>query len=210
MNKTHAADGSSPTQRQQEIFMSFTIHPRRRLLGATIGLVLCSTPVHAAESWSYQEIADALHMIMESDRTVYTKLIINRLQNEEKVIKASEHWKDDKALVLPAQMFRYGSEMVAEKGANFSYSLLSLWPVNKQNSPKTAVEKEGLEAVAKSGTAFYKEEALGGKKYFTAIYPDKAIAKACITCHNDHKDSPRKDFKMGEVMGSVVLRIPMK
>jgi hypothetical protein len=188
--------------------MKLTIDKRKTLLAA--GLALSASVATAAEGWSYKEVADSLHMIMESDRTVYTKLIVNRLQNEEKVIKASEHWKDDKALVLPAQMFRYGSEMVAEKGAGFSYSLLSMWPVNKQNSPKTAVEKEGLEAVAKSGTPFYKEEKLGGKTYFTAVYPDKAIAKACITCHNGHKDSPRTDFKMGDVMGSVVVRIPMK
>lgn len=166
--------------------------------------------VHAAAGWEYKDIADALHAVMESDRTVYTRMVVNRLQNEEKVIKASEHFKDDKALPLPAQMFRFGSEMVAEKKANFSYSLISLWPVNKQNAPKTAVEKEGLEATAKSGTSFYKEESLGGKKYFTAVYPDKAVAKACIACHNDHKDSPRRDFKMGEVMGAVVVRIPMK
>lgn len=194
--------------------MRLSINPRKTINGVAIGLALSApamfTPVMAAESWSYQEIADSLHMVMDSDRAVYTKLIVNRLQNEEKVIKASEHWKDDKGLVLPAQMFRYGSEMVAEKGANFSYSLLSLWPVNKQNAPKTAVEKEGLESVAKTGKAFYKEETLGGKTYFTAIYPDKAVAKACITCHNDHKDSPKTDFKMGDVMGSVVLRIPMK
>jgi hypothetical protein len=164
----------------------------------------------AAAGWSYKEIADALHSIMESDRTVYTRLIVNRLQTEEKVIKASEHWKDDKALVLPAQMFRYGAEMVQEKNAAFTYSLLSMWPVNKQNAPKTAIEKEGLEAVAKDGKPFYKEETLGGKKYFTAVYPDKAVAKACISCHNDHKDSPRRDFKMGDVMGGVVLRLPMK
>lgn len=190
--------------------MKFSFKHRKTLVGLGIAAALTASGAHAAESWSYKEIADALHMIMESDRTVYTKLIVNRLQNEEKVIKASEHWKDDKALVLPAQMFRYGSEMVAEKGAGFSYSLLSLWPVNKQNAPKTAVEKEGLDAVAKSGTPFYKEEKLGGKTYFTAIYPDKAVAKACITCHNGHKDSPRSDFKMGDVMGSVVVRIPMK
>lgn len=162
-----------------------------------------------ASGWAYKDVADALHAVMEADRTVYTRLIVNRLTNEEKVIKASEHWKDDKALVLPAQMFRYGSEMVAEKGGKFSYSLLSLWPVNKQNAAKTAVEKEGLEATAKSGKPFYKEESLGGKKYFTAIYPDKAVARACISCHNDHKDSPRRDFKMGETMGGVVIRIAM-
>src|SRR5512134_1289858 len=101
---------------------------------------------------SYKEMADALHAVMESDRTVYTRMVVNRLQNEEKVIKASEHFKDDKALPLPAQMFRFGSEMVAERKPGFSYSLLSLWPVNKQNAPKTAVEREGLEAVAKDAS----------------------------------------------------------
>ena len=158
-----------------------------------------------------KQMADALHMVMESDRTVYTRMIVNRLAVEEKVIKASEHWKDDKALVLPAQMFRYGAEMVAEKGANFSYSLLSLWPVNKQNSPKTEVEKTGLKYIADNpGKNYYAEETLGDSKYFTAIYPDTAVAKACISCHNDHKDSPRSDFKMGEIMGGVVIRIPVE
>ncbi len=158
-----------------------------------------------------QQMADALHMVMESDRTVYTRMIVNRLAVQEKVIKASEHWKDDKALVLPAQMFRYGAEMVAEKGANFSYSLLSLWPVNKQNSPKTEVEKTGLKYIADNpGKNYYAEETLGDSTYFTAIYPDTAVAKACISCHNDHKDSPRSDFKMGEIMGGVVIRIPVE
>ncbi len=163
-----------------------------------------------AGGWEYKDIADALHAVMNADRSVYTKLIVNRLQNEEKIIKASEHWKDDKALVLPAQMFRFGAEQVAESGARFSYSLLSEWPVNKQNAPKTEVEKTGLKAIAANpAQPYYKEETLGGKKYFTAVYPDRAVAKAYISCHNDHKDSPRRDFKISDVMGGVVIRIPM-
>jgi hypothetical protein len=165
----------------------------------------------AAAQVSHKDMADALHAVMESDRTVYTRMVVNRLQNEEKVIKASEHFKDDKALPLPAQMFRFGAEMVAEKKMGFSYSLQSLWPVNKQNLPKTALEKKGLEAVAKDpAKPFYGEETLGKTKYFTAVYADKAIAPACVTCHNAHKDSPRTDFKIGQAMGGVVLRIPMK
>jgi len=35
------------------------------------------------------------------------------------------------------------------------------------------------------------------------------VAPACVTCHNDHKDSPKKDFKLGDTMGGVVIRVPM-
>jgi hypothetical protein len=178
---------------------------------ALASLILVLSPAAAHAQVSYKEMSDALHAVMESDRTVYTRVIVNRLQNEEKVIKASEHWKDEKALVLPAQMFRYGSEMVAEKKMGFSYSLLSMWPINKQNAAKTAAEKEGLEAVAKDPSkAFYKEETLGKVKYFTAIYADRAVSPACVSCHNDHKDTPKKDFKLGQTMGGVVIRIPVK
>jgi Protein of unknown function (DUF3365) len=180
-----------------------------RVVLVAAGFAMGVAPAHAQVS--YKDMADALHAVMESDRTVYTRMVVNRLQNEEKVIKASEHFKDDKALPLPAQMFRFGAEMVAEKKMPFSYSLLSLWPVNKQNLPKTALEKKGLEAVAKDGgKPFYGEEMLGKTKYFTAVYADKAVANACVTCHNDHKDSPKTDFKLGQTMGGVVIRIPMK
>lgn len=159
---------------------------------------------------SPQKMADALHAVMEADRTVYTRNVVNRLQNEESVIKASEHWKDDKTLPLPAQMFRMGAEMVAKKEAGFTYALLSEWPVNKQNRPKTDAEKAGLEYIVENpGKNYYGEEELGGIKYFTAVYPDKGVAEACVSCHNGHKDSPRKDFKLGDVMGGVVIRIPI-
>ncbi len=164
----------------------------------------------AAEGMDYQTVSDLLHLVMSSDRTVYTRLIVNRLQNEEGVIKASEHFMDDKALVLPAQMFRFGAEMVAEETDAFSYSLLSLWPINKQNAPTTPLEQEGLEYIAENpGENFYGEEELGGQLYYTAVYPDVAVAKACWSCHNEHKDTPKDDFEAGDVMGGVVIRIPM-
>jgi len=162
-----------------------------------------------SKSVPIQDVADMLHAVMDSDRTIYTTRVVNRLANQDKVITADEHFADKKALPLPAQMFRFGAERVAEKNKKFSYSLLSLWPVNKQNAGRTAVEKEGLKYVADNkGKNFYGEETLGGKKYFTAIYADTGVSPACVNCHNAHPESPRKDFKLGDVMGGVVIRIP--
>ena len=131
------------------------------------------------------------------------------LEKKDQFIEASEHFDDVKALVLPAQMFRFGSERVAKRAAKipdvkFSYSLQSLWPVNSQNTPKTEAEKTGHKFVAENnGKNYHAVEKLGGTQYFTAVAP------VCVSCHNDHKDSPRCDFKIGEEMGGVVIRIPV-
>ena len=185
-------------------------------LAVCMAMGVTSAAEPGSETVSVKAMADALHMVMDSDRTIYTKKIVNRLVKKEKVIKASEHFEDDKALALPAQMFRFGSELVAERAArnpevDFSYSLQSLWPVNRQNAPKTEAEKTGLRYVVDNvGKNYYTTETLGGKKYFTAIYPDIGVAPVCVACHNAHPDSPRTDFKLGDVMGGVVIRIPVE
>ena len=198
-------------------------HLRNTVLGLGVAAsaialttAIAGTDAGSTPSISPKAMADALHLVMDSDRTIYTRKIVNRLVAKDKVITASEHFEDDKALVLPAQMFRFGSEMVAKRAedlpeVNFSYSLQSLWPVNKQNAPKTEAEKTGLKYVADNkGQNYYTEETLGGKKYFTAVYADVGVAPVCVSCHNEHKDSPRRDFKLGDVMGGVVIRIPLE
>lgn len=46
--------------------------------------------------------------------------------------------------------------------------------------------------------------------FFTAIYPDVAVANACLKCNNDHEDLLKSDFKIGDFMGAVVIRIPIE
>ena len=50
----------------------------------------------------------------------------------------------------------------------------------------------------------------GKKQYFQAIYPDRAVSGACISCHNHHPLSPKRDFKADDVMGAIAITIPME
>ena len=63
--------------------------------------------------------------------------------------------------------------------------------------------------VDNKGENYYTTETLGDQEYFTAVYADTAVAPVCASCHNDHVDSPRTDFKIGDVLGGVVIRIPV-
>lgn len=156
-------------------------------------------------------MADALFAIMAADRNVYANEVVYRLQDVEGVIKAGEYWEEQKSLPLPAQMFRMGAGMVAKTTDAFNYALLSKWPINKQNAPRSEVEDAGLESVAKNPSKpFYGRETVQDVEYFTAVYADVAVSPSCVTCHNAHKDSPRKDFKEGDVMGGIVIRIPLR
>jgi hypothetical protein len=155
-----------------------------------------------------QRIADAMYLVMSSDRAVYAREVVDRLQNREKVMAASEHWREEKRLPLPAQMFRMGAELAREKRRDISYDLVSKWPINTRNAPHTDAERRGMDLLAADpGGRFSAEEELGGSRYFTAMYPDVAVSPACVDCHNKHEQSSRHHFRVGDVMGAVVIRI---
>jgi hypothetical protein len=156
-----------------------------------------------------ERVVDFIHTVIEADREVYAERVVHRLQNVEKVVQATEHFEDEKTLPLPAQMLRMGSQVAASK-ADFRYALISSWAINKANAPKTDFEKAGLEAVAKNPQQPYRgEQVIAGKRYFTAVYADKAVSPACVKCHNEHPESPRKDFTPGDVMGAIVISLPL-
>ena len=173
-----------------------------------------SAAVPAATAISLQKFADAVHAVMMADRTVYAKKVVTRLKAQEASVKPSEYWEDEEHTIpLPAQMFRMGSELGDDNpNAGFTYALKSKWPLNSQNKAKTPVEIEGLDFVAANkGENFYGEETIAGKKFYTAIYADSAVAKACWDCHNEHgnRGDDYPEFKEGDVMGGVVVRVPM-
>ncbi len=178
------------------------------IIGLCMYAAACGRKDVGASAITAKRMADSLYLIVAADRAVYTKEIVERL-GQEKLLRTTERYKDDHTLPLPAQMLRMGAERVARSDKTFTYNLLSLWPINKQNAAATPVEKTGLKQVADSGEPYYSEEKLGGRDYFTAVYPDKAVAEACVSCHNASQESPRTDFRLGEVMGGVVIRIPV-
>jgi hypothetical protein len=163
---------------------------------------------------SPRKFVDAVHAVMMADRTVYAQKVVTRLQQQKAPVEPSEYWENEEHTIpLPAQMFRMGAELVSEnKEAGFTYALKSKWALNKQNTAKTDVEIEGIEyLIAHPDENYYTEEKLGDKTYYTAFYADKAVAQACWDCHNNHsnREDSFPEFKEGDVMGAVIVRVPL-
>lgn len=151
-----------------------------------------------------QEMADALHAVIAADREVYARHL-EQLGAANPVAGQKEGSK------VPAHLLRQAAETIQSKGAEFHYVLRSLWPVNPKNAPETETERKGLKAVLDNPDQnFYSEESLGGRLYFTAVYADKAVTESCVTCHNQNSRSPKRDLKQGDVMGGLIVRVPLE
>jgi hypothetical protein len=114
-------------------------------------------------------------------------------------------------LPLPVQLLKEADELGALTGSRIRYRLIGLWPINQQNAPATEQEKRGLEEVQK-----YPERRFSGLisrgdvRYFQAIYADRAVNQTCIGCHNLHPGSPKHNFRLDDVMGGLVIEIPLE
>lgn len=156
-------------------------------------------------------VSDYIYRIIKSERTIYGKYVVQRLKDEN-VVRSSEHWQQDKALPLPAQMFRMSAELASENSP-FSYGAISPWSLNKNNIPNTDFERKAMDAILATGLPYKDYQVKDGKKYYSALYPDKAVSAACIDCHNQHplhkQRYPDKVFKVGDVMGGILINLPL-
>ena len=168
-----------------------------------------------------ETVVDYIHTVLLADRTAYTKHVINRLtklEGKDKPngvvdVEATEFWQDTDGIPLPAQMFRLGSEVALEKTTDFTYNLISTWNINDSHKPKTEFEKKAMEVVNETGEPYKDYQEIGGQTYYSALYPDKAVAEACASCHNTHpvhlERYPDKVFELNDVMGGIIINLPV-
>jgi uncharacterized protein DUF3365 len=156
-----------------------------------------------------ETVADYLRAVIMAHRHFYTIHIANRLR-QERIVDVSENWKTTHSLPLPVQLVRETSEIAELTGPNVRYRLISQWPINKANAPATEFERRGLKEVQARPTRPYSSTVEGtAEQVFEAVYADVAVTAACVECHNAHPSSPKKDFKVGDVMGALVISFPM-
>ncbi|MEI8299851.1 MAG: DUF3365 domain-containing protein [Pseudomonadota bacterium] len=144
------------------------------------------------------------HRYIAASRSNYATEVIVPAQTS-KCARPGAMWAEDDGLPLPAQFTRAVGAQV-QQGGTFAISLISEWPTNSQNGARTDFEKKALKAVQSKNPTFG-DEVLGGKRYRSAAYPDFAISTSCVECHNNLKESPKRDFTLGSVMGAVIIRL---
>ena len=179
------------------------------VMAACGGAVACGKQESGLAGIPPETVADYVHAVIEADRTFYTVQIVERLQKRGRMV-ASEDWRVKHTLPLPAQFLMESGDLAMKTGTKVQYRLIGAWPINPQNGPVTEFEKKGLENVRTHPERPYTEMVTSGtEQVFHALYADRAVSQACIGCHNAHSRSPKRDFKLDDVMGGIVITIPL-
>jgi len=132
-------------------------------------------------------------------RAMYTREIVG--EGTRRGLAFREDWKKDGVAAgpLPALLLRETSNRLQMQVPELGLFLGSDYPLVKENL-FTGAQAAHYQEVKKTlkPKVFY-DAALGRT---TAMFPDKASAQACVTCHNEHPNTPKKDWVLGEPMGA--------
>ena len=74
------------------------------------------------------------------------------------------------------------------------------FPYRKDGGPRDSFEREALAHLTESTDPFFRFEDFRGRpslRYAVAI----TMGKGCVACHNSHPESPKTDWKVGDVRG---------
>jgi serine/threonine protein kinase len=141
----------------------------------------------------------------------YTSEVVARLTD--RGIQVTHDYAGKKnAIPLPATMSVELADRISQKGAGMRIRLYSDHPFpwrREEGGPKDEFQEEALRHLRlEPDRPFYRLEDLKGRpslRYATA----SRMEKRCVDCHNSMKESPKRDWKEGDVVGVYEVSLPV-
>jgi len=155
-------------------------------------------------SYSAQHLFEGVNAINDVARTLYTKNIVGG--GLKAGLKFGEDWEQPgvEKGPLPALFLRLTAARLERMPPQLGLYLGSDEPINKSNLFSGKQAEAFLEVKQTRQPVFL----VDAKENMVAMYPDIASVQPCVSCHNDHTDSPKKDWKIDDMMGATTWTFP--
>lgn len=138
-------------------------------------------------------------------RAMWTKEVVGA--GKPAGLKFDEHWReaDVEAGPLPALFLRETAKSLEKNPTPLSLFLGSDYPINDANRFE-GLQLEKFQAVKQTlqPQFFY----LPDIKMQVAMFSDLAVSEGCVQCHNKHEQSPKRDWRLNDVMGATTWMYP--
>jgi len=141
-------------------------------------------------------------------RSYYTSKVIAKVNKHPEISINYDHDQHDTTIPLPATLLHNLSEILPDNG--MQVSMFSNYPFpNRENRVLNLDQKEALEFIEKNPYDTYtKLVEENGKKSFKVTVADIFYDQGCVNCHNSRADTPKDDWKIGDVRGVLQVILP--
>ena len=145
-------------------------------------------------------------------RGYYAANVVNPVLSSSNIKPSIDHAGDPQAIPLPATMIHDLSEKLSKEGENaVQLSLYSQYPFpNRTSRQLDDFQKDAWTFLNKHPEQVFsqtKEQA--GSTFVRVAIADKMVANGCVACHNSHPDTPKADWKLGDVRGVLEVIVPI-
>ncbi len=143
-------------------------------------------------------------------RSFYTGEIASRAKKAGMQLGHDFREKDN-TLPLPATLVKALGENIAKEYPGSDVRLLSRFPFpfRAAESKLDAFQSEALSALERDPKSpLHRVEEVNGRLSVRYAVAD-VMKDGCVACHNSHPQSPKKDWKVGDVRGIVEVVIPV-
>jgi methyl-accepting chemotaxis protein len=144
-------------------------------------------------------------------REYYTTHVVARARTRQLEV-AADYASKPGAIPLPATMVHELNDALNKK-EGYTVRLYSKFPFPQRpnGAARDAFEEEALAFLGGNPTGeFWRQEDYQGVAAVRYVRADVMVAQTCVSCHNSHPDSPKKDWRLGDVRGGLELVIPIE
>jgi methyl-accepting chemotaxis protein len=134
-------------------------------------------------------------------RGYYTKSVIKKVLANGGVKPSFNHKSEPDSIPLPATVIHDMSELLEQEDTRVQ--LFSAFPFPNRNERQLdSFQEEAWKALsANPDEIFVRQETIDGQEVVRVGVADRMVAEACVNCHNTRPDTPRDDWKLGDVRG---------
>jgi methyl-accepting chemotaxis protein len=172
-------------------------------------LILCAVGTAIVLPWAIRNNAeqDALNASVETARQFkilrkyYTENVVSKVLAKGDIKPGADHKGNPDRIPLPATMVLDLSELLKDAGTNLR--LYSPYPFpGRKDRQLDAFGKQAWDYLqANPDKTFTRVEMVNGQMAVRVAVADRMSAQTCIACHNNNPDSPKRDWKLGDVRG---------
>jgi len=134
-------------------------------------------------------------------RAYYTENVVNKVLKDGHLKTSADHKSDDKAIPVPATLVHDLSALLAHNDT--SIALYSKYPFpNRKDRKLDSFQEAAWDLLVADPTAtLSRNEVRDGRQVVRVAVADTMVSPACVSCHNSHPQSPKTDWKLGDVRG---------